>query len=91
MKILKRILSAPETYFVAFFVGMFMYAMFSCITSVENTRKMARAYYYKAYLLQVENGVNRKPFDDAKVIEFLRITDEKQLREDLDFMRENYW
>jgi len=42
-------------------------------------------------LLQQENGVNRKAYDDAKVIEVLGIKDEAQLKKDLDFMRENYW
>lgn len=91
MKTIIKLIKSPEAIFIAFFVGLFMYSMYAVVVKTNNLRSIARAYYYKAYLLQSENGVNRKAYDDAKVIEVLEIKDEEQLKQDLDFMRENYW
>jgi hypothetical protein len=91
MKTIIKAIQTPEAVFIAFCLGLFMYSIYAVVAKTENLRSIGRAYYYKAYLLQQENGVNRKAYDDAKVIEVLGIKDEAQLKKDLDFMRENYW
>lgn len=68
-----------------------MYSMYAIVVKTEDLRSIARAYYYKAYLLQEEDKINRKSYEDAKVIEVLKIKDEEQLKKDLDYLREKYW
>jgi len=60
-----------------------------CIYELHQTKRIARAYYYK-YQLETQDDRYMSQVEDAKVIKYLEIDSMKQLENDVRFLIEKY-